>query len=327
MKTEVIIAVINKDQSDRLAEMLKRLLKQSFQEFEVVICDGRSRDGSLRVLEDYKKKDKRIHYFIQKSTGTGSARNEIIDYIRQKFSDVKEVIWLDSDNVPIDDNYLKEMLNAKASIVGGANIIDSSKPVAQASWKLFNPVIGNWATGGNCRVKWEIYEKFKYTSIRNALDDLVFLLKLQNKANINIIFNPKAKCLTCAPESIDKFTIRLLKRWPFTYEALMKEGVLITFLKSFFPYSASIYFLLTLAFLALLTYNILLLLSVCLTIALLSYYIYNGGKKFVLNMRLKTLLYIPLIVFLDVFLKTICFLKFLLQLLGRKIQLKKILKL
>lgn len=49
-----------------LREQLDSILRQTVQDFELVICDDCSTDGTVRILEEYMQKDSRIKVFVNK---------------------------------------------------------------------------------------------------------------------------------------------------------------------------------------------------------------------------------------------------------------------
>ena len=48
-----------------VAESLEALLGQSYEDFELIISDNASTDGTARICQHYEKKDSRIRYVQQ----------------------------------------------------------------------------------------------------------------------------------------------------------------------------------------------------------------------------------------------------------------------
>src|SRR6266699_7264296 len=59
---------------DYLAESLEALLGQTYEDFELIISDNASTDGTADICRRYAKQDSRIRYFRQ-SRNLGLARN------------------------------------------------------------------------------------------------------------------------------------------------------------------------------------------------------------------------------------------------------------
>ncbi len=62
----ISIAMATYNGEKYLAEQLDSILAQTVQDFELVICDDCSTDGTVRILEEYMQKDSRIKVFVNK---------------------------------------------------------------------------------------------------------------------------------------------------------------------------------------------------------------------------------------------------------------------
>ena len=87
----VIIPVYNSEKS--LDRCLRSVLEQSFEDFEVVIIDDGSSDGSPAICRRYAEADPRIRYICQENGGVSSARNHGIQEAEGEF-----LVFLDSDD-------------------------------------------------------------------------------------------------------------------------------------------------------------------------------------------------------------------------------------
>ena len=72
-KISVVIPVYNTEQY--LPECLNSVLNQTYKNLEVICVNDGSKDGSLKLLQDYAEKDNRIKIIDQENQGVSAARN------------------------------------------------------------------------------------------------------------------------------------------------------------------------------------------------------------------------------------------------------------
>lgn len=112
-KVSIIVPVYNG------AKVLKRcvdsILKQDFENFELLLVNDGSSDASQEIAEAYAARDKRVHAIYKENGGVSSARNRGIEeaageYIQ--FVDVDD--WLPMESTKL---LLREMQNGKPDLV------------------------------------------------------------------------------------------------------------------------------------------------------------------------------------------------------------------
>lgn len=81
---------------------LQSILNQSFINFEVIIIDDGSTDGTLKICKKYESLDNRIKVFHQLNMGIIETRNRLIELANGNW-----VVFIDADDY-INKNYLKE---------------------------------------------------------------------------------------------------------------------------------------------------------------------------------------------------------------------------
>lgn len=91
MKISIIIPVYNV--LDFISECVNSVLNQTYKNFEILLVDDGSTDGSSQLCDEFGNKDNRIRVYHKKNGGLSDARNYGIcratgDYI----------IFLDSDD-------------------------------------------------------------------------------------------------------------------------------------------------------------------------------------------------------------------------------------
>ena len=77
------------------------VLCQTFSDFELIIINDGSTDGTGEIIERYQGMDSRIRVFHRENGGLASARNLAVSYARGKY-----VTFIDSDDT-VKDNYLE----------------------------------------------------------------------------------------------------------------------------------------------------------------------------------------------------------------------------
>lgn len=112
-KVSVIMPVYNAEKY--LEHSIECLLKQNFQEFELLLVDDGSSDLSSKICDEYAANDPRIRVFHQKNLGTCAARNLGLDNAAGDY-----VTFLDDDDECysgfLDENY-KKAIESNADVL------------------------------------------------------------------------------------------------------------------------------------------------------------------------------------------------------------------
>ena len=89
------IITVNFNNKDGLRKTIESVIHQTFRDFEFIIIDGGSTDGSVDILKEYAAKDNRIKIIeFKKNKGQGYARN----YALYKYTQGKYIMFLDNDD-------------------------------------------------------------------------------------------------------------------------------------------------------------------------------------------------------------------------------------
>ena len=99
MKVSIIIPVYNTEQY--LSRCIDSILGQSFTDFELLLIDDGSTDGSAKICDAYAEKDSRIRVLHKENGGVSSARNLGLNEAKGEW-----VVFVDSDDW-ISDNCIK----------------------------------------------------------------------------------------------------------------------------------------------------------------------------------------------------------------------------
>ncbi len=115
IKVSIIVPVYNVEKY--LTECLNSLVGQTLKDIEIVAVNDGSKDNSLRILEEYAEKDKRIKIINQKNAGLSAARNRGVEAATGEF-----VAFIDSDDW-VDLDFCEKLYTAateeKADIAAG----------------------------------------------------------------------------------------------------------------------------------------------------------------------------------------------------------------
>ncbi len=102
-KISVIVPVYNVEKY--LKECLDSIINQTLSDIEIICVNDGSTDNSLKILEEYALKDKRIKIINKENGGLSSARNAGLDIAKGEY-----ILFVDSDDY-IDSDLAEELIN------------------------------------------------------------------------------------------------------------------------------------------------------------------------------------------------------------------------
>ena len=88
-----------------ISDIIEDILKQTYQDYEVLLVDDGSTDGSAKVCQEYEKKDSRIRAILNVHQGVSGTRNTGIALANGEY-----IAFIDSDD-RIEPNYLEQLYN------------------------------------------------------------------------------------------------------------------------------------------------------------------------------------------------------------------------
>ncbi|OGM60207.1 hypothetical protein A2955_04055 [Candidatus Woesebacteria bacterium RIFCSPLOWO2_01_FULL_37_19] len=103
--TEVSVIIPTYNRRLVIGRAIKSVLNQTYNDYELIIVDDGSSDGTRELIQEYAEKDKRIKYVYQENRGASSARNF---GIKQSLGEY--LAFLDSDNEWLSD-FLETMVS------------------------------------------------------------------------------------------------------------------------------------------------------------------------------------------------------------------------
>lgn len=100
----IIVPVFNTERY--LKECLDSVIAQSYKQWELILIDDGSYDGSSVICDEYAMKDDRIRVFHKNNTGVSDSKNLALDNSSGEY-----IMFLDSDDFWCDDYVLEKLVN------------------------------------------------------------------------------------------------------------------------------------------------------------------------------------------------------------------------
>ncbi len=134
-KVSVVIPVYNTEKY--IHECLNSVINQKLKDVEIICVDDGSTDGSLKILKQYAKKDKRIKIITQSNLKQGAARNN-----GMKVATGEYIAFLDSDDYWREDTlqilYKRAFENNLDMLsFSGINFIDFNRKLQENPYYQF----------------------------------------------------------------------------------------------------------------------------------------------------------------------------------------------
>ena len=97
----IIIPVYNVEKY--LAECIESVLKQTYQNIEILLIDDGSPDNSGKICDEYEEKDSRVRVIHKENGGVSSARNVGLEQANGEY-----ITFIDSDDF-VSESYIEEL--------------------------------------------------------------------------------------------------------------------------------------------------------------------------------------------------------------------------
>lgn len=131
----VMMPILNRE--DLIADSVESVCRQTFPDWELVVSDGGSTDGTVPLLERYAKRDPRIRVYVDPGTTTVQCRNAILPRLRGEY-----VAVLDSDDISLPDRLERQVafLEAHPGLAGTGSAIGfidaDGEPIASGKYAM-----------------------------------------------------------------------------------------------------------------------------------------------------------------------------------------------
>lgn len=190
-KTPLISIIVPIYNADRyLEECLSSIQSQSYNNFEAILINDGSIDGSKKIAEKYCERDNRFKLINQPNSGVASARQTGLNHINGEY-----VIHTDADDIMYVDalsHLYNTLVNNEANIAIGAYTTDLTVLITHDEQIDKETFISNLLDGKyhsslwNKLISTDLIQGISFERDLNYMEDKLFLLKMLRKDGIRI---------------------------------------------------------------------------------------------------------------------------------------------
>lgn len=202
LSLSVVIPVYNAEST--LRKSVDSILCQSYRDFELLLVDDGSNDGSSVICDEYSQKDNRVKVFHKANGGVSSARNLGIDNAQGEW-----ITFIDADDY-ISESYFDTIDERDEDILfKGYQKFDNTGNVAGRvaddllRVSVFSDLISRYVTDSLLRCPWAKFYK------RSLIGDLRFLADMKIGEDAWFVFNYLAKCKSFSVLPNGEYMVRL----------------------------------------------------------------------------------------------------------------------
>ncbi|MGK0407364.1 MAG: glycosyltransferase involved in cell wall biosynthesis [Roseivirga sp.] len=220
-----------------IEDTIQSVLDSSYQDFEFIIVDDGSTDGTVAFLESLKAVQ--IKVFYQENTGVAKAKNRAISHSKGKY-----IAIIDADDICSRDRFKKQvqflMEHPKYSLVGGfVDIIDKDgnylyterKPVNDAAIRTHQEDRNPW-THSSVMFRREAFDAVGgyYEPVKQYVVDYMLLYQLSRHGKVHQLDEvvvsyrivPTALSAKANPKEFDEICMRAVKKGSMLPEDLQR---------------------------------------------------------------------------------------------------------
>jgi glycosyltransferase involved in cell wall biosynthesis len=167
-----------------LKRSIQSVIAQSFSDWELIIVDDGSTDGTMEILQEYKKGDTRISFIFQENLKASIARNNGINHAKGKY-----ICFLDSD-----DSYKPEHL----AVLHDALVSSTDKNIMVCTEYDFHDEMTGIFKNVKQTLPFEINSRLdRIMSVFLPMSPPVQTICHPNLRSENILFNPLLEVAEC----------------------------------------------------------------------------------------------------------------------------------
>lgn len=196
-KISVIIPVYNGEKT--LRQCLDSVLNQAYKNYEVIVVDNNSTDGTKDIIKEFQGRSEKVKYFFENYKSRGAARNAGI-----KIADSEIIAMTDSDCL-VPKNWIQAIIKPiiyenEIAVMGfEQDLIKNywTKNIQKVNWKFIKRNLnGNYINHldtKNFAIKTTVIKKLLFNPKLLTLEDFDFYLRLKKIARIRFIPSLKVK--------------------------------------------------------------------------------------------------------------------------------------
>lgn len=169
----IVIACYNS--SAYIEKAILSVLNQTFNNYELIIIDGASTDGTLNILQKYSSK---IKFISEKDSGVYDAMNKALKIAEGDF-----IFFLGSDDTFFDTTVLEKVakkISNKDSVYYGDVYVTKIRKLYWGKFSSYKLAIGNISHQSLFYPKC-IYKKYQYNLSYKILADYVYNLSIYKR--------------------------------------------------------------------------------------------------------------------------------------------------
>ena len=193
-KNEKILTIITvvKNDKENILNTIQSVLKQNTKNFEYIIFDGNSTDGTSEIIKSLKSK--KIKYFRKKDLNLYDAINRSVTFAKGKY-----IGLLHSGDIFIDKNHLKKIINIlrkEPDIISGNLAFYNKYQKKILTSRVWRHLINKFRKNSvfkiphpSVYIKKKLIKKVNYYNIKYSISsDFDFLLKLSKIKKLKYLY-------------------------------------------------------------------------------------------------------------------------------------------
>jgi len=212
----VSVLIANYNYGMYIGEAIESVLNQTYQNFEIIICDDGSTDNSLEVVEHWAKLDKRVKYIAKENGGVASALNACYS-----LSEGQIICFLDADDIFVR-NKIAVVVESFHKNLGGF-LIHPVQQISEAKEFLgIYPIFSSLPNGWIANVLLDAGGVIEFPpvsglSLRKEVAELIFPLNTAFRTNADGIIQRIAPLVTEVISLQDALALRRVHSQNITY--------------------------------------------------------------------------------------------------------------
>ncbi len=208
-----------------LPEMIRSVSEQTFQDYEHIIVDDGSTDGTEELITRLMATHPKIVYIKQQNKGRSAARNVGIDRAKGDY-----VCFLDSDD-EWSSGYLSELkkrsvgadfLATRMIWVNGVSGERTERPIEAFSHTMPQKII-ELQIGMNACIKRDHFSKCRFNEELSINEDFELWIRMICENDLDVIAVPESHYLVTTPEVVGEMTFDLLEDMLEVQEGLKRN--------------------------------------------------------------------------------------------------------